>query len=447
MSPFSQGNKVGITGTFGSGKSVFMLSLLHHLHHLDPQHFRLGEKRAQTPTHIKSIKTLPVKREHETFPYRTFAQRLMRPGGGLWPSRMSAQQRFRLSMKRSDQMRKDVLDLFSFPLERMIDLPIARTQRYQDWADRTLYLISEDSLASRQARQYLQHLDAPDLQAERLPQVYKNTLTQFIFNYKTFTAPSTFMIDIEGSRLDGGAPEIVSQGRYLGLPPTEGNQAQEFLPLSGIARLRIPTYVDTMESNYQSYREKLLKPLFTEINHCDTLIVLIDIPSLLSAGRAALDEQIWLLDRLKLLLKTNQKLNQVMGKSLIKKIALVANKCDLIRTFERDARLPQLLRQLTDPIVEDLHKSIEVGRFICSACTATRPHQDPEKLIGRMVHGSKNPEKIERPFPVPEIPSTWPAEYDARSYPFTKVWPPALQAHEKLPRHHRLDDLCRFILS
>ena len=68
-------------------------------------------------------------------------------------------------------------------------------------------------------------------------------------------------------------------------------------------------------------------------------------------------------------------------------------------------------------------------------------------LIGRMVHGSKNPEKIERPFFVPEIPAAWPKEYDTRSYPFTKVWPPALQAHEKLPRHHRLDDLCRFILS
>ena len=447
MNPFTQGNKIAITGTFGAGKSVFMLSLLHHLHNLDPQYFRLGDKRAAQPTIVKGLKALTIKESSQFFPYKTFVQRLMRPGGGMWPSRVNSVQRFRLQMKRSDQLRKDVLEFFSFPLERLIDLPVARTDRYADWADRTLYHIDQDSQASRQARQYLQHLDAPEIQPERLVSVYKNTLAQFVFNYKTFTAPSTFMIDLKGDRIDGGAPEIVSQGRYVGLPPNDAGGPKEFIPLSGIARLRVPGFVETQELHYQKYRTHLLKPLFQEINQCHSLIILIDIPTLLSTGRSAYDEQVWLLDQLKQILKTSSREGQVMGKSQIRNVALVANKCDLVRTFERDARIPQLLRQLTDPFVEDLHRTIQVGRFVCSSCTATRPHSDPEMLIGRMIHASKNSSKIERPFAVPEVPRFWPEEYTSRDYPFFKVWPPALQAHEKLPRHHRLDDVCRFILS
>ena len=90
-----------------------------------------------------------------------------------------------------------------------------------------------------------------------------------------------------------------------------------------------------------------------------------------------------------------------MGRSSIKKVALVANKCDLVRTFEREARLPLLLRQLTDEFVERLHKTIDVGRFICSPCMATRPHQDPQQLVGRLIHQGKNPERVDRPFGIP----------------------------------------------
>jgi uncharacterized protein len=447
MNPFNQGNKVAITGTFGSGKSVFMLSLLHHLYHLDPQNFRLGDKRAPKPTHIKGIRSFNVKAAHQQFPYRTFAQRLMKPGGGTWPTRVHSLLRYKLSMKRSDQRRKDLLELFSFPLERFLDLPIARTERYTDWADRVLYLISEDSQASRQARQYLQHLDAPEIQPERLGRVYKKTLAQFIFDYKTFTSPSTFMIDLEGHRIDGGSPEIVSQGRYTGIPPTDGYTSREFIPLSGIARLRVPSFVEVQELHYNAYKERILTPIFKELNQCDTLVVLIDIPSLLSSGRGAFDEQVFLLEQLKQVLKSNIKGGQCMGKNQVRKVAIIANKCDLVRTFERDARLPHLLRQLTGPFIESLHKTVEVGRFLCSPCSSTRPDPDPERLIGRMVHAGRNPSKIERTFDVPEVPRFWPETYRPGDFPFTKVWPPALQAHEKLPRHHRLDDVCRFILS
>jgi hypothetical protein len=397
---------------------------------------------------VKSLRALSIKESHQIFPYKTFAQRLMRPGGGMWPSRVHSVQRYKLQLGLSDRLRKLNLNFMTFPLERLADLSIAQTARYSDWADRVLYMIDEDAQASRQARQYLQHLDAPEIQPERLVQVYKNTLAQFIFDYKTFVAPSTFMIDLDGSRLDGGTPEIVSQGRYVGMPPSDHKGPQEFIPLSGIARLRIPNFVEVQELNYQSYRQRLLTPLYKEVSQSDTLIVLIDLASLLSKGRPAFDEQIWLLDQLRFLLKNKEKVRSTFGLSQIKKVALIANKCDLVRTFERDARLPNLLRQLTRSFVETLHPKIEIGRFICSPCMATRVHtKDPEMLIGRMIHQGKNPEKIERPFRVPEVPQFWPDEYSFKEYPFLKVWPPALQAHEKLPRHHRLDDVCRFIIS
>ena len=447
MSPFLKSKKIAITGTFGSGKSVFLLSLLHQLHNHDPRYFRIGEDREHKDTTIKNLMPQVIKDQQSHFPYKTFAQRLMKSGGGIWPSRHNASQRFKITFKRSNRVRKDELDFMTFPLERLLDLNIARTERYSDWSDRVLYHIEEDKEALRAARPYLVHLDAQEIFIERLMRLYKTTLTQFIFDYKTFTAPSTFMIDLHGGRIDGGAAESVSQARFLGLPPGDGSGPKEFIPLSGIARMRMPEFLETQEKHYELYRSRLLKPLFNEINQCDTLIILIDIPSLLSAGRGAFEEQKWLLEELSRLLRYKAKGGQALGRNYIRKVALIANKCDLVRTFEREARLPLLLRQLTDGFVEKLHKTIEVGRFICSPCMATRPHQDPQTLVGRLIHPSKNPERIDKPFTIPEVPKSWPAEYTPQDFPFSKVWPPALQAHEKLPRHYRLDDVFRFIMQ
>ena len=111
LNPFHQGKKIAITGTFGSGKSVFMLSLLHNLHHLDPQNFRLGDKRAKTPISIKSIRGLPLKEEHQAFPYRVFVKKLIKPGGGNWPNRVHSIQRYRCAYRRSDRLKRQGIDL------------------------------------------------------------------------------------------------------------------------------------------------------------------------------------------------------------------------------------------------------------------------------------------------------------------------------------------------
>ena len=446
MNPLSRGRRVAITGTFGAGKSVFLLSLLHHLHQLDPTRFRLGEKRGE-PVQLKGVRSLDVP-SYQRFPYPEAAKRLIQPGGGVWPGRVHSVQRYGVKFRRTGRLSADQLHFMSFPLERLMDLNIARTEVYVDWADRTLLKIDEDPQASRQARQFMQHLDAPELQPERLVTAYKHALTQFVFDYQPFAAPSTFMIDLEGNRIEGGLPKVVSQGRYVGLPPHEGRPAAEFIPLSGVTRMRAPELVTQHAQHYERYRQELALPLFKELTGCDTLVVLIDIPSLLSGGRAAFKEQLFLLSELKRLLKLKVRGGQQLGRSKTTRVALVATKIDLVRTFERDARLPSLLRQLGDEFLEDLHPSIEVGRFVCSPCVATRPHNsDPNSLIGRMMHASRNPERIERPFAVPETPRFWPEKYRPSDFPFVKVWPPVLQAHEKLPNHIRLDDVCRFLLG
>lgn len=446
MNPLVKGRKIAITGTFGAGKSVFLLSLLHHLHHLDPAHFRLGEKRGK-PIKVKGLKSIPVPQAHQQFPYSDEARRLIQPGGGSWPNRAHSIHRYDVQFRRTRHLIRDRLNFMSFPLERMMDLCIAQTPSYVDWSDRTLLLIDQDPKASRQARQYMSHLDSPELQADQLLSSYKQTLTHFVFDYQTFAAPSTFTIDLEGSRIEGGLPKIVSQSRYAGLPPREGRGPVEFIPLSGVTRMRAPQLVTQQERHYQTYREEVTLPLFKEVTQCDTLVILIDIPSLLAGGRSAYDEQRWLLNELKGLLRQKGRSRTSFGRSRISKVALVATKVDHVRTFERDARIPGLLRQLTDSLTLELHPNIEIGRFICSPCMATRTNQNPDTLIGRMVHASKNSERIERIFNVPETPRFWPEQYKPTDFPFLKVWPPVLQAHEKIPRHLRLDDVCRFLLG
>ena len=87
MSLFVNSKKVAITGTVGAGKSVFLMSLLNQLYHHDPKYFTLGEGREGKSLEIKDVETLPVAEAQELFPFKNFAQRLMRAGGGIWPSR------------------------------------------------------------------------------------------------------------------------------------------------------------------------------------------------------------------------------------------------------------------------------------------------------------------------------------------------------------------------
>ncbi|MEE2643996.1 MAG: YcjX family protein, partial [Myxococcota bacterium] len=400
MSLLSEQRRIVITGPFGSGKSVLMLSLLHHLSAFDARHFRLGDKRLKRPVEVKSISSTGVSNSSESLPYKEHLKRLLRPGGGEWPRKTQAILRFKGNLRRSDRFRATRFSLMSFPLERLVDLGLARAPRYDDWCERTLQQISEDAKGAREIRRYLHALDAPQLVPTRLLNSYKHSLAQFIFHYKPFVSPSTFMIGLDGDRIMGGSAEAVIQGRYLGLPPLNHEAPREFLPLSGIARLREPEFCEQMAANYEAYRQEVSLPLFRELNQADTLVILLDIPSLLSAGRPAYEEISLLLKRLNMLLRRQDGQGEVLGRSKIRRLALVANKADLIRIFDRDARIPNLLRELCHPLIDQLDPRIEVGRFICSPCMSTRPGNTPEKLIGRVVHSGMNPQRLEKPFPV-----------------------------------------------
>ena len=63
--------KIAITGTFGAGKSVFLLSLLNQLHHHDPKYFRLGEKREGKLLELKGLEALPIEDQQDLFPFKT----------------------------------------------------------------------------------------------------------------------------------------------------------------------------------------------------------------------------------------------------------------------------------------------------------------------------------------------------------------------------------------
>ena len=438
--------KIAVTGSFGSGKSVFMLSLLQQLNEFDSRIFKLNSKRNQENIEIKKVSSLRIRNENEAFPYATLIQKLMKIGGGTWPHRSSALLRYRALLSRSDRLLPQELEFFSFPLERVIDLSLIKTPKYDDWSDQVLFKINEDQQAVRLARKYFQHLDSAEINPEHLITSYKHTLAQFIFEYKTFVAPSTFMIGLDGDRITGGSVESVSQGRFVGLGPLETDQPREFIPLSGIVRMRFPQLAEQMQKHFQIYQQQLTRPLFQEFNQSKVLVILIDIPALLAGGRSAFNEQLWLLDQLSFLLK-RRKEGQLLGRNHVEKIAIIANKCDLIRPFEREARLPTLLHELTDEFALSLDPSIQIGRFLCSPCVATREHQDPERLVGRLMNNAQNSDRLEKVFDVPALPRHWPKDYAPRDFPFSKVWPPALRAHEKLPNHYHLDDVFRFIMD
>lgn len=250
------------------------------------------------------------------------------------------------------------------------------------------------------------------------------------------------MLDRHGDAARPAQPDELAAERLCGL-----DASSQFAPLPRHVREANSELVREMGLHYQRYRNELVRPLFRDLADCQSMIVLVDIPSLLLGGVERYnDNRQIVLDLFETMLGGSSigRLPRQLKfwSPALQRIAFVASKADLVRRSDlRAGRLKFLLRSMNSR-AKNLLPDAKVGWFVCSVCISTT-QMDNDKLCGVPVEG--NPKRLEMQFGVSPLPQEWPSDWDRESYQFPSVFPRPPRNYQTPPRHRSLDSVFDFV--
>ncbi len=438
--------RVAITGLAGAGKTVFLLSLLQHMEHFDPARFHL-----QNGAEISAFRELSSAGSFAPFPRTRMRARLMEQQNVAWPEKTRDIYNYRCSFNYSDlsipgRLWNSVLqgawlpsrvewDILDFPGERLSDALIAKHATLAEWSDELLELWDSYDRIRNGMREYL------DLLAATVPPVdmavldtYKKCLSGLVHNKNQMITPSSFMLDCGGGGVFTAADvENGGKGRLCGLPNAE------FSPLPQGFRTANPGLAERFDAYYRRYREEVILPLFDAINSCDSLLVLIDIPGILSGGVGRYNDTNHLIETLADVIVPSG-----LFATNVDKVGFVASKADMVHGRDQDN-----LRELLEDMMRIArNKRPEIRRyesFVVSAWVSAAS-VDLENG-GRALRGVPARDSVERVFRVPELRPEWPADWGPEDprYSYPRLSPPPLANRFMAPEQRNLERVFDFI--
>ncbi len=435
---FKQQKRVALTGIAGGGKTVFLTSLISHLAEFGQVGFHLGKA-----VDIADFRCLAPKSSWPpVFPHSNFREDLAR---GRWPGKTTDCSQYECEFKRSDwKLFAQRMSFFDFPGERVADSAIAAYSSYGQWSDHMLAHFARYHDYSLAAGPYLEYIDQDNISEDILLKVYRETLARLILAFKPLVSPSVFLLDQNGLPAFPGTPEQIAAQRITGI-----SAANQFAPLSLKARQKDPDLTVKMASNYKEYRKTVVMPVFENISRAGSLVVLVDIPSLLAGGVGRYNDDRQMLLDLFEVLRPRSDLGSLLMKYFtfwqksLSRIAFVAAKADMVHPMDIENRkMINLLKMMTDRARKMLPE-VMAEWFVCSACYSTFPVEGNRRLRGKIVYN--NPVKEFKEYNVPELPETWPEKWSPGEYQFYKVYPDAPENYLIPPRHMGLDQVFEFI--
>lgn len=434
--------EIAVTGMARSGKTVFLTSLINHLLAHEPARFPIGDGKARISWHLEQ--KLPDKAK--PFNYARYRDRLAR--GREWPEKTSDESNYVLKYRRSDWgMYHCRLRLFDFQGERFADAGIARSDSYAHWSDNLLNHLADNSDCGELAEEYRATLASDDVDRARMISGYKELMVKLLRHHKTLVTPSTFMIDESGKKLNLKDREDYMNARYSGLPPDKKGP-REFVPMSAENRDKFPEITADFERAYKAYRRKIVKPLFDRIRNSDSLVILVDVISILAGGVGRYNNNCQILDEFSDVvspasMKTHVSRWASFKPTKIKRIAFVVPKIDLVRRTPREKdKLKDLLEDMTSTFRD--RTKIDCKCFACSAVDSTKPGSIEGKLVGRLDDKKKG-EWREAEFEVSEVPEEWEPEWASDKYSFTYVKPLFALNHRTAPKQIGLSEVFDFV--
>ena len=445
-------HRIGIVGLARAGKTVFLTSLIDHLRHHDPGRFELGK---DGEARIRKFRTRPVDDGWAAFPYEHFRDSLVHHA--QWPEKTRDCSQFVCTFERSDWLLSDVkLKLYDFPGERIADAAMAGLD-YAGWSDHVLDLFQADSDYRGIVSGFLAATGDENAGERQILDAYRLALARLILNYNHYVTPSTFLLDANGRRARPGTPEEIAAERVSGI---DGDH--ETAPLSREQRERSPGLAATFADRYDAYKRDVVVELVEALRSCHSLIVLVDVVTLLAGGVSMYNGNLRIIEDLFEVLDPGEgPLGRIIKDSVslvlphtwrpggIRKVAVAATKLDLVHPSDR-GRVTMLLEQMCRRKVED-RDGLDAVFESCSAIASTQVLDGGDReLFGMLTHdtqGQTTPPGAVHRFSVAEPPEEWPLDWPPGQYCFPHVYPRVPKRQDCPPGQINVDRVLNFVLT
>lgn len=447
--------RIAITGLASTGKTVFMTMLINHLKHHDAGTFRLFQDKADVNVKhfIENDGNSPIGK----FDHSVYADAIRH---GTWPVKTLDVSGFSCSFNTDrDYWGNYQIEFLDWPGERLADAAMYK-QNYAEWSD---HLLKHWSVAESDYRRHV----APYLTASQQASVNENSiladyrlaLARLIMDFKPLISPSYFLIAQDGNTLKGHKAEELAAKGVAGL-----QSDSQFAPLPKETRNRQPELTAIFTQRYDDYRERVVRRLFGAIQRCNRLIVLVDIPAILTSGHGMLNDNYKIVEQMLKGMEANSGLakrvvrkvfNKVAPASWmwtgIEKIAFVATKADLVGGAKNRDNMRRLLKEMFRDVVNRI-EGVETDFFVASPVSSTTCPTDESFLIGKLMFDGdgkrRSPNAPEQRYAVSAMPDVWPDHaWSGEQFSFPDVYPAIPQAVFRLPKHIGLDDVFQFILT
>ena len=272
--------KIGVLGTFNSGKTVLLTSLLWHLNEFSPDKFHIGKENNAV------IKDVHIDDNLGDRCFNFNANTNMFVTQGKWPDKTVDFAIARCTYTRSDSFWERDVTFVDIPGERVSDVLIWKTNDYADWSRQIEHFWSGDSNIQSCMNNFTELREdvekSPDSNSwNSLVNEYKKGLIALVDNYSPFITPSTFVLTTNGETIENG----LSQEEIMQRPIWDGG---DFFPLPekwvNSQNKVLKSLYAKCKDNFKRYRKEVLKPLYDEIDDCDSFIVCVDVFNILSCG-------------------------------------------------------------------------------------------------------------------------------------------------------------------
>lgn len=438
---------LGVVGLGNSGKTVFITSLVDQLQaggfdNIDITNFeevRIKPHGCEEKLAVKKWRNLL---SHEC----EWPEKTGRPGLYSCKFRIDG---WRLPLE---------LELYDIPGERVTDAAIM-DRDFLEWGEKTLETLGERNMLAERLAQYQEVCDDPDTSVDVLTATYKEMLGEMVLDYRTAISPSTFLLDLGGSQITAGTPEEWSETRIVGF-----DSDSQFAPIPKSHALN-KEVVAELRKNYQLYRKRVVKPIFTRLRKCNRLLILSDIPGTLAASVKTNNDSVRMLKTLVKACKPGAKkptrgidamLAQRFKIRFIKRVAMVGTKQDLIQLGEED-QLKDLMDELCELELKNLKiYGVQAKTFSCSSVISTDPPEmGSDHLSGYLVYSKDDGSDLPPPpkrdgldtWCVSQVPETWPNRWEEGEYTFPEVYPLIPANEKKPPRQEGLQDVFEFLVE
>ena len=437
---------VGLVGLGGSGKTVFLTSLIDHIR-LDGFK-RSGVTLTNFTPHEKNNKI------GRPFPYKLY--RACIADNCTWPAKTGEVLSYGFDFRRSDWSCPIRLHFYDLPGERIADAAMyGRT--YAKWSMFTLGALADNTCVASKISEYEDSCRTATNTAQDIVKAYKLILGSLAEKYRALITPSTYMLGLDGKMLEDATPEIWAAQRVVGVDANS-----QFAPLPPEVLRDRPDLAKEFEMAYGSYGKRIVKPLFSRLRRCQQLLVLVDIPGLLSASTDRHNDAVAIIEDLFKSCKPGQSwvgrywdilVPHRWEKKGIKRLALVATKSDIIRRQDAD-RLKDLAREMAGRQLNDLKiKGVKSDIFTCASVLCTEKDDAEDHLRGYCVYDEEGnglpppgkPGAKMRSYKVDSLPQSWPRNWEPEFYHFPEVYPLMPVNYGKATEQEGLWDILSFI--